>query len=200
MNRAAARSSQGRIPGPVSSPRAESPSVPIGAAMTKRILVVRTRLGTLPRRLRNHVCRQQVRSRIRRFATRANACADQLRTPAPSRTGILNRASRKIAPTTALRASARIKYATRYPPAYAHSRSNGEITFSTVGDEILCAMHRPITRPQTFARGGRRVPAQSQPAPTARSLPKVRITIVTRPHAPSIIASWQGSGERSVFG
>ena len=61
-------------------------------------------------------------------------------------------------------------------------------------------MHRPITRTRIPARGGRRIPAQSQSAPSAQSPPGNRITIVSRPHAPSIIAPWQGSGRRLVSG
>ena len=67
VNRTAARNSHGRIEGAVSSPRAESSSVPIGAAMTKRILVVRFRLGTLARLYRNHICRQDKQPRFCRF-------------------------------------------------------------------------------------------------------------------------------------
>ena len=44
------------------------------------------------------------------------------------------------------------------------------------------------------------MPAQSHSTPSARSLPGIRITIVSRPHAPSIIAPWQGSGRHSVSG
>ena len=106
----------------------------------------------------------------------------------------------ELPPGTRLRTGAHVKYPTRYPPAYAHSRSNGGTPFSYVGDEVHCAMHGPITRPQIPARGGRRISAESQSAPFARSLPGIRITIVSRPHAPSIIAPWQGSGPRSVSG
>ena len=88
---------------------------------------------------------------------------------------------------------------TRYPPAYAHSRSNGGTPISYVGDEVRRTMHRPITRPQTPARGGLRIPAESQPAPSARSLPGIRITIVSPHHAPSIIAPRQGSGAALGF-
>ena len=73
------------------------------------------------------VCRQHVHSRIRRFATCANDCARQLRTSAPSRAGVLTRrdtASRRIAPTTALRASARGFCPTRYPAAFGGCRSS----------------------------------------------------------------------------
>ena len=44
---------------------------------------------------------------------------------------------------------------------------------------------------------GSRVPAESQSALSARSLLGMRIINVSRPHAPSIIAPWQGSGWRS---
>ena len=59
-------------------------------------------------------------------------------------------------------------------------------------------MHRPIARTRIPARGGRRMPAQSHSAPSAQSLTGIRTTLVSRPHAPSIIAPWQGSGRRSV--
>ena len=103
-------------------------------------------------------------------------------------------------PGTRLRTGAHVKYPTRYPPAYAHSRSNDGTPFSYVGDEVHRAMNRPITRTQIPGRGGRRIPAQSHSAPLAQSPPGIRITIVSRPHAPSIIAPWQGSGRRSVSG
>ena len=53
------------------------------------------------------VCVRQKRSGIGRFATGANACADQPPTSDPSRAGALYIASRRIAPMTALRATAR---------------------------------------------------------------------------------------------
>ena len=94
----------------------------------------------------------------------------------------------ELPPGTRLRAGAHVKYPTRYPPAYAHSRSNDGTPFSYVGAEVHRAMHRPITRTRIPARRGRRIPAESQSAPSAQSLPGIRIAIVPRPHAPSIIA------------
>ena len=105
-----------------------------------------------------------------------------------------------LSPETRLRTGAHVKYPTRYPPAYAPSRSNDGTPFSYVGDEVHRAMHRPITRTRIPARGGRRIPAESQSAPSAQSLPGILIAIVSRPHAPSIIAPWQSSGRRSVAG
>ena len=101
---------------------------------------------------------------------------------------------------TRLRSGAHVKYPTRYPPAYAPARSNGGTKFSYVGEDVHRVMHRPITRTRIPACGGRRMPARSHSTPSARSLPGIRITIVSRPHAPSIIASWQGSGRHSVSG
>ena len=106
----------------------------------------------------------------------------------------------ELPPGTRLRAGAHVKYPTRYPPAYAHSRSTDGTRFSYVGDEVHRAMHRPITRARIPARGDRRIPAQSQPAPSARSLTGTRTTLVSRPHAPSIIAPWQGRGRHSDSG
>ena len=117
-----------------------------------------------------------------------------------ARVPYMDMAGCEFSPATAMRTGAHPKYPTRYPPAYAHSRSNGGTSFSYVGDEVHRAMHRPITRPQIPARGDGRIPAESQSAPSAQSLPGVLITIVSRPHAPSIIAPWQGSGRRSVSG
>ena len=71
LNRTAARNSHGRIAGAVSSPLAESPSVPIRAAMTTRILVVRSCLGTLARQHRNHVCGRDDQFRFHRIVSRA---------------------------------------------------------------------------------------------------------------------------------
>ena len=103
----------------------------------------------------------------------------------------------ELPPGSRVLTGAHVKYSTRYPPAYAHSRSHGGTPFSYVGDEVHCAMHGPITRPRIPTRGGLRVPAESQSALSARSLLGMRIINVSRPHAPSIIAPWQGSGWRS---
>ena len=96
----------------------------------------------------------------------------------------------ELTPETRLRTRARVKYPTRYPPAYAHSPSNCGTPFPYVGDEVRCAMNRSITRTQIPARGGLRTPAESQSAPSAPPLPEIHITIVSPPHAPSIIAPW----------
>ena len=127
-----------------------------------------------------------------------------MRTPARSRAELESPRARvpyiagcDLPPETRLRTGAHVKYPTRYPPAYAHFPSNGGTPFSYVRDEVHCAMLRLITRPQIPARGGRRIPTESQSALSARSLLGMRIINVSRPHAPSIIAPWQGSGWRS---
>ena len=161
---------------------------------------------------------------IRRFVPRANTCAlypeprlssggdvgisltgrtyehlrNHARTLDASGAVIPYKAERELPATTHLRA--RAQYPTLYLPAYTHSRLNGGTPFSYVENEVHSAMHRPITRLWIPARGGLRIPAESQSAPSARSLPGIRITIVSRPHAPSIIVPWQGSGRRSVSG
>ena len=50
-------------------------------------------------------------------------------------------------------------------------------------------VHRPTFRLWIPARGGRRMPAESPSARSAQSLHEIRITIVSRAHAQSIIAS-----------
>ena len=129
-----------------------------------------------------------------------------MRTPARSRTELESPRARvpyiagcEFSSRTRLRTGAHVKYPTRYPAAYAHSRSNDGPPFSYVGAAVHHVMHQP---PQTRipARRGRRIPAQSQAAPSARSLPGIRTTLLSRPHAPSIIAPWQGSGRRPVSG
>ena len=118
----------------------------------------------------------------------------------PLARGFLSMAGCELPPGTRLRTGAHVKYRTRYPPAYAQSRSNAGTPFSSVGDEDHSAMDRRTTRPQIPARGGRRIPAQSQSALSAHSPPGIRITIVSRLPVPSIIAPWQGSGRHSVSG
>ena len=118
----------------------------------------------------------------------------------PLARGYLDTPGCELPPGTRLRTGAHVKYPTRYPPAYAPSRSNDGTPFSYVGEDVHRVMHRPITRTRIPSCGGRRIPAQSQSAPSAQSLPGIRITIVSRPHAPSIIAPWQGSGRHSVSG
>ena len=130
-----------------------------------------------------------------------------MRTPARLRAALESPRARvphvpgcELPPGTRLRAGAHVKYPTRYPPAYAHSRPNDGTPFSYVGAEVHRAMHRPITRTRIPARRGRRIPAESQSAPSLQSLHGILIAIVSRPHASSIIALWQGSGRRSVSG
>ena len=103
----------------------------------------------------------------------------------------------ELRPGTRLRTAAHVKYPTRYPPAYAHSRSNGGTPFSYVGDEVRRAMHRPITRPQTplaavceYLRSHSRLhPHGHYPGFASPSCP-VPMRRVSSP--------WQSSGRRSV--
>ena len=94
----------------------------------------------------------------------------------------------ELSPATRLRTGARVKYWNRSPGAYGHRRSSADTPRSCVEDQVPGTMRRRTSLLWIPTRGSLRVPAESQSAPSAQSPPGIRITIVSRPHARSIIA------------
>lgn len=83
------------------------------------------------------------------FATHANACADRRPTSAPSRAGLLNMASRRIAPTTAVRARARGGHSTRYRAAFGPCPSRVRLV---TRDHLGNSLHRNLSPIITLER------------------------------------------------
>ena len=88
--------------------------------------------------------------------TPARSCAE----PESPRARAPYTAGCELPPGTRVLTGAHVKYWNRSPSAYGHRRSSAGTPFTYVGDEVQCAMHGPITRPQIPARGGLRVPAE----------------------------------------
>ena len=106
----------------------------------------------------------------------------------------------ELPPGTRLLTGAHVKYWNRSPSAYGHRRSSAGTPRLYVEDPVPGTMHPRISLPWISPPGGRRMPAERPSARSAQSLPRIRIAIVSHPHAPSIIAPWQGSGRRSDSG